>query len=220
MKDDHVPLTKNPDDCDLVGWRGYCHSGEEMEDLYNLYVETDGWWNNDGNSTFTSMDFLALMTYYELQDMTADPLAVDYAWQIMARKMQWLCQRIGSSCSTGVIPANAIFNYVGTRESAGDRYTAYFIEGHNLHTYNEYTYSFATASELARKAIFNATDADSRLGALPDWGNASMFDGSPRQKDIPSAAVGWCQSCVLHSFPGSDPAYFMTSDQLNYFYGK
>jgi hypothetical protein len=219
--DDDVPLTTS-DDCGLVGWNGYCRTGEEMEDLYNLYQETDGWWNNYGQSSFTVVDFLALMTFYELQGMTNDPRAVDLAWQIMARKMRWLCEHIGSSCNGNVIPSNAIFNYVATRESAGDRYTAYFINGTTLHTFNEYgsAYaSYATARYIAGRSVYDPNGANPNLGALPDWGNASMFSNSAQQ-DLKFAALGWCQNCVLYVYPGTDPAYFMTSDQANYFHAR
>ena len=191
-----------------------------MEELYELYRDTDGWWNDYGESTYTPIDFLAQMTYYELQGLTSDEVAADYAWQIMAKKMQWMCQQVGSSCN-GVILANAIFNYVATRESAGDRYDAYFgPDATKLHTWNEYTYSFDTAKSIAIKAVFQANTADPKLGPLPDWGNASMFSGTA-QTELSNAQIGWCTTCVLYSSGGgSNPAYFLTDAQVNYFYGK
>jgi RHS repeat-associated protein len=217
--DPDVPLTTYPDSCGLVGWEGYCRTGDQMEDLYDLYQETDGWWNNYGQNSFSPVDFLALMTYYELQGMTDSSYAVDLAWQIMARKMLWLCQHIGSSCNGDVIPTNAIFNYVATRESAGDRYTAFFINGEKLRAYNEYNYSFAVARYIAGRAVFDPNSANASLGALPDWGNASMFSLTAQQ-ELKAAQTGWCQTCVLYVYSGSDPAYFMTSEQVNYFHGR
>ncbi len=98
-----------------------CYSGEGMQDLFNYYLQTPGWWNNNGTSAFTIEMFLGMMLMYELGEGVSGE-----DWLIMAATLQiW-----GDSTAAGghgpycySTCQNGVFNFLAAYvQSAHKRY--------------------------------------------------------------------------------------------------
>jgi RHS repeat-associated protein len=219
------PVTTPPsglsdqDDCDLIGYNGYCHTGKEAWDLYLWYVNNPGQWNDYGNDTnFTVLDFLAWITFLEIGGAMTDAKVRDILSTDIPGKVAAVCEQLNhESCAT--ITNADILNYIATRASAGVRIVA-LAQGKSpdfIQTHGPAYLGRQTAYELAKTLVAGLNFSGS--GSYGDWRDTTYWDGKQYILDAINQAPSntGCSYGVQYFYEGgTNDLLFFTGGQLNF----
>jgi len=185
--------------------------GENMQNLYQAYQDTPGWWNNNTAGEFTELQFAELILAYEFTGL--EPLAEyndpRFRSDLAETATHWYYSKCayesGSSCS-GITP-NAIFNWVGGGMEIAQRLWrgVFLTDGILNPTFDPETVTSVTPSnqgafDLANYVVNSLVNPPDPLWTQWQgreiverpfyWGNPELMDRQPPQKYLWKIGTG------------------------------